>query len=137
MRQADVKKQFEAALSNVQSTLEDLSERLDDLGGKRRRRRAIHAAGERIRHTADSVAHSVPVERASRFATNTTRSARHHPVTTALAAAIAGYCVWSVLRFANERSRRISRMEPSERYGDAAETHYPRGEYLKDTEARH
>ncbi|MEX2495836.1 MAG: hypothetical protein WD448_07095 [Woeseia sp.] len=140
MRQAELKRQFDAAISNVESALEDLSERLNELPGRKKRRRVFDAAGKRLRHTADKITHRLPVERASTLAANSRRTATEHPVTTALAAAVAGYCVWSLLRFANERSaRRESRLDHPERYGSTAKAQYPRGEQQTgpETEAWH
>lgn len=104
MRQADVKKQFDAAISNVESALMDLSDRLEDLPGMGRRRSRISRAGRTLRRTAGSVTEHIPIERASALATDTGRAVRQHPVTTALTVAVAGYLVWSLIRFSNERA---------------------------------
>jgi hypothetical protein len=45
----------------------------------------------------------VPIERASAIAADTGRTVREHPVKTLLTAAVAGYCVWSLVRYATER----------------------------------
>jgi ElaB/YqjD/DUF883 family membrane-anchored ribosome-binding protein len=101
MRQSDVRKQFKAAIRNAESALQDLSDRFDDLPGARSR---IRRAGRSLRRTAGSVAEHVPFERASAIAADTGRTVRAHPVTTLMTAAIAGYCIWSLVRYATERT---------------------------------
>jgi ElaB/YqjD/DUF883 family membrane-anchored ribosome-binding protein len=103
MRQSDVRKQFKAAIRSAESALQDLSDRLDDLPGTGSRHSTIRRAKRSLRRTAGAVAEHVPIERASAIAADTGRTVREHPVKTLLTAAIAGYCVWSLVRYATER----------------------------------
>jgi hypothetical protein len=127
MIQAHVKKQFDAAIGNVESALRDLSERLESLPVTGRPRNSFRRAGRTLRRTAGSFADHVPLERASAIAADTGRSVRQHPVTAALTAAVAGYCIWSLIQYSASRSgagRRFAarRDEQSEgRFGDDAE----------------
>lgn len=117
MRNAQLRRQFKATLRNVESALDDLSERLDMLpGGNGRRGNAIERAGRRLRHTAGTMADHVPLERASAIATETGRTLRQHPVITVATAAIAGYCVWSLIRWSNDRSHaeRVGRQQDTD-----------------------
>ena len=116
MRQSDVTRQFKTALRNAEAALQDLSERLDDLPGTGRRRSSLQRAGRSLRRTAGSVAEHVPLDRASAIAADTGRRVREHPVKTLLTAAIAGYCVWSLVRFATEKAS-----ERGKRAGDGGE----------------
>jgi hypothetical protein len=104
MRQSDVRRQFKTALRNAETALQDLSERLDDLPGTGRRKSSLQRAGRSLRRTAGSMAEHVPLDRASAIAADTSRTVREHPVKTLLTAAIAGYCVWSLVRFATEKA---------------------------------
>jgi ElaB/YqjD/DUF883 family membrane-anchored ribosome-binding protein len=141
MRQADVKKQFDAAISNMESALQDLAERLEDFPGMGKRRSRLSRAGRSLRRTADSVTDHIPLERASAFAADTGRTVRQHPVTALLTAAVAGYVVWSVIRFSNERaaSARASRRHRPEASAKPSESPQPGGEYRPepDSHARH
>jgi hypothetical protein len=49
-----------------------------------------------------------PSDRASQLVAETGRTVRQHPLRTALTAAAAGYCVWSLIRLANGREDRHS-----------------------------
>jgi ElaB/YqjD/DUF883 family membrane-anchored ribosome-binding protein len=107
MRQAKVREQVKAAIHNVESALQDLSDRLDTLPGNSGRRRSrVRRAGRRLRRTAGTFAENVPIERASAIAADTGRTVRQHPLTTALTAAIAGYLVWSLVRYSTEHTQR-------------------------------
>lgn len=105
MRQAKVRKQFKAAIRNVESALQDLSDRLDAIpGSSGRNRSSVRRAGRTLRRTAGTVAGHVPLERASAIAADTGRTVRQHPVKTALTAAVAGYLVWTLVRYSTERT---------------------------------
>lgn len=104
MIQAHVKKQFDAAIGNVESALRELSDRLDSLSGSRRSRSPMHRAGRTLKRQASYFADHVPLERASAFAADTGRTVRRHPVTTALTAAVAGYCLWSLIQYSTSRT---------------------------------
>ena len=104
MRQAQVKKQFDAAIHNVELALRDLSDRLDSMTGTRTRRSTIRRAGRTLREKAGSFADHVPLERASAIAMDTGRTVREHPVKTVLTAAIAGYCIWSLIQYSTSRT---------------------------------
>jgi len=116
MRQSDVRRQFKTALRNAESALQDLSDRLDDLPGSGRRKSTLQRAGRSLRRTAGSMAEHVPLDRASAIAADTGRTVREHPVKTLMTAAIAGYCVWSLVRYATEKSS-----ERAQRAGNADE----------------
>ncbi|MGH8168405.1 MAG: hypothetical protein ACREQ1_14280 [Woeseiaceae bacterium] len=133
MRQADVKKQFDAAIHNVEATLRDLSDRLEALpGAGKRRSPVVRRARRTLQRTAHNVADHIPFERASHLAADTRRTVTQHPVTTALTAAIAGYCIWSLIRYSNgrknalqERRRRGNAEDRSEASEDMRRERYP------------
>lgn len=104
MIQAQVKKQFDAAIENVEDALRDLSERLESLSRGGRSHSTMRRAGRNLKRRAGSLAEHVPLERASAFAADTGRTVRQHPVTTVLAAAVAGYCIWSLVQYATHRT---------------------------------
>ncbi|MGH8193030.1 MAG: hypothetical protein ACREQ8_01335 [Woeseiaceae bacterium] len=104
MRQTDVRQQLDAAVSNMESALKDLSERLEDaLPGSDDLRHRVTRAKRAIRRGAGSVADHVTPPYPS-LVEETRRTVRDHPVRVALTAAMAGYCVWSLLRLANGRA---------------------------------
>jgi ElaB/YqjD/DUF883 family membrane-anchored ribosome-binding protein len=104
MRHLDTREQLDAAVSNVESALKNLSERLDDvLPGSDRLSHRVTRAKRAIRRTASSVADRIPADRASQLVAETGRTVREHPLRVALTAALAGYCVWSLLRLTNGR----------------------------------
>jgi ElaB/YqjD/DUF883 family membrane-anchored ribosome-binding protein len=104
MIQAHVKKQFDAAIENVESALRDLSDRLESLSQSRRPPTAMRRAGRNLKRRASSFADHVPLERASAIAADTGRTVRQHPVTTVLTAAVAGYCIWSLVQYSTNRT---------------------------------
>jgi ElaB/YqjD/DUF883 family membrane-anchored ribosome-binding protein len=104
MIQAHVKKQFDAAIGNVESALRELSDRLESLSQSRRPRSPMRRAGRNLKQRASSLAGHVPLDRASAIAADTGRTFRQHPVTTVLTAAVAGYCVWSLIQYSTSRS---------------------------------
>jgi ElaB/YqjD/DUF883 family membrane-anchored ribosome-binding protein len=104
MIQAHVKKQFDAAIENVESALRDLSDRLESLSQSRRPPTAMRRAGRNLKRRATSFADHVPLERASAIAADTGRTVRQHPVTTVLTAAVAGYCIWSLIQYSTNRT---------------------------------
>jgi hypothetical protein len=104
MRQTYVKNQFEAAIRNVESALRELADRLDSLPGQGSPRTTLRHAGRTLRRTAGSVADHLPFERASEMAADTGRVVRQNPVKTALTAAIAGYCIWSLIQYSSSRT---------------------------------
>jgi ElaB/YqjD/DUF883 family membrane-anchored ribosome-binding protein len=103
MRYPDARNQLDAAVSNVESALKNLSDRLEDVLPGNSHRRRISRARRAITRTASSVAERVPGQ-ASSLVEDTRRTVREHPVRVALTAAIAGYFVWSLIRVANEKS---------------------------------
>ena len=143
MRQADLKKQFDAAIHSVEATLRDLSDRLDALpGAGKHRSPVVRRARRTLQRTAHSVADHIPFERASNLAADTRRTVTQHPVTTALTAAIAGYCIWSLIRYSNsqrqalqERRRRGNAEERSEAAEDMQRERYPEDD--RHRSARH
>lgn len=104
MIQAHVKKQFDAAIENVESALQVLSDRLESLSDSRRPRSTMRRAGRNLKRRASSFADHVPLERASEIAADTGRTVRQHPITTALTAAVAGYCIWSLIQYSTSRT---------------------------------
>ncbi len=105
MRHSDVFSQLETAFGNVESALKNLSDRLDDALPDYRRR-PIKRAGQALRRTANQVAERVRPEHAGSLMEDTRRTVREHPVSTVLAAAAAGYVVWSLLRMGNTQHQR-------------------------------
>lgn len=103
MRQTYAKNQFDAALSNIESALQDISDRLDSLPGSRTPGGALRRAGRNLKRKAGSIADHVPFDRASEMAADTGRVVRQNPVKTALTAAIAGYCIWSLIQYSTSR----------------------------------
>jgi ElaB/YqjD/DUF883 family membrane-anchored ribosome-binding protein len=103
MRQSDVRKQFKAAVRNAESAVQDLADRFDDLQGGGSRS-AIRRARKSLRRSAGTFADRVPFDRATAFAADTGRRVREHPVRVLVTAAVAGYCVWALLRYATERN---------------------------------
>ena len=88
----------------MESALKDLSERLEDaLPGSDDLRHRVTRAKRAIRRGAGSVADHVTPPYPS-LVEETRRTVRDHPVRVALTAAMAGYCVWSLLRLANGRA---------------------------------
>lgn len=120
MIQAHVKKQFDAAIENVEYALRDLSDRLESLSDSRRPRSAMREAGRSLRRRASFFAGHVPLERASAIAADTGRTVRQHPVTTALTAAVAGYCIWSLIQYSTNRAAagKRSHIGAGERFDD-------------------
>jgi hypothetical protein len=104
MRQINLKDQVQAAIGNVESAVQELNDRLDMLPGRGSPGTRLRRAGRNLRRTAGSLADHVPLERASRMAADTGRTLRQHPVKTVLTAAIAGYCIWSLLEYSISRS---------------------------------
>ena len=104
MIQAHVRKQFDAAIENVESALRDLSDRLESLADSRRPRSTMRRAGRDLKRRASSFVDHVPLERASAIAAETGRTVRQHPVTTVLTAAVAGYCIWSLIQYSTNRT---------------------------------
>lgn len=104
MIQAHVKKQFDAAIENVESALQVLSDRLESLSDSRRPRSTMRRAGRNLKRRASSFVDHVPLERASEIAADTGRTVRQHPITTALTAAVAGYCIWSLIQYSTSRT---------------------------------
>jgi hypothetical protein len=104
MIQAHVKKQFDAAIGNVESALRELSDRLESLSQSRRPRSPMRRAGRNLKQRASSLAGHVPLDRASAIAADTGRTFRRHPVTTVLTAAVAGYCIWSLIQYSTSRT---------------------------------
>lgn len=103
MRQTYAKNQFDAALRSIESTLQDITDRLDSLPGSRTPASTLRRAGRNLRRTAGSIADHVPFDRASEMAADTGRVVRQNPVKTVLTAAIAGYCIWSLIRYSTSR----------------------------------
>lgn len=103
MRQTYAKNQFDAALRSIESTLQDITDRLDSLPGSRTPASTLRRAGRNLRRTAGSIAGHVPFDRASEMAADTGRVVRQNPVKTVLTAAIAGYCIWSLIRYSTSR----------------------------------
>jgi ElaB/YqjD/DUF883 family membrane-anchored ribosome-binding protein len=122
MRHTDVKKHLDVAIHNVESALQDLADRLEVLPDKGTRKSAVRRAGRTLKRTADTVAEHIPFERASTLAADTGRTVRQHPVKTALTAAIAGYCLWSLIRYANDRTaaEKTARAGSSDESGEGA-----------------
>lgn len=108
MRHSDVRSQLDTAFGNVESALRHLSDRLDDVLPDYGRRRKMSRAGRAIRRTASSVADRVLPRNTPSLMEDTRRTVREHPVGTVLTAALAGYCVWSLLRAANARHGRLT-----------------------------
>lgn len=103
MRHADTRRQLDDAVNHVEAALKDLSERLEDaLPGSGRRRR-IARAKRAVRRTAGSLTDRVSGRQVSSLVDDTRRVVSDHPVQVALTAAVAGYCVWSLIRLANGR----------------------------------
>jgi L-serine deaminase len=123
MRDKSARKQIDTAIGNVESALRDLSDRLEEIvPGRRRLRNRVARAEDRLRRTAHSVADRLPRERTASLVESAERTVRAHPVEVALTAAIAGYCAWSILRFANGRSSmRKERLGPAGRLRAAAD----------------
>jgi hypothetical protein len=114
MRQTYVKNRFDAAIRNIESALEDLNDRLDSLPGSRSPRSTLRHAGRTLRRKAGYLADHVPFDRASAMAADTGRVVRQNPVKTALTAAIAGYCIWSLIRYSNSRTAADRSSRPGE-----------------------
>jgi hypothetical protein len=114
MRQTYAKNQFDAALGNIESALQDISDRLDSLRGSRTPGRSLRRAGRNLRRTASSIAGHVPFDRASEMAADTGRVVRQNPVKTALTAAIAGYCIWSLIQYSTSRPAAGRRSQSSD-----------------------
>jgi ElaB/YqjD/DUF883 family membrane-anchored ribosome-binding protein len=120
MRQTYVQRRLEAPVRNARSALKELADRLDSLPGSRSRKSTLRHAGRTLRRTAGSLADHVPLERASEMAADTGRVVRQNPVKTVLTAAIAGYCIWSLIQYSNshraaENSSRSSDAERNRR----------------------
>jgi ElaB/YqjD/DUF883 family membrane-anchored ribosome-binding protein len=117
MRQTYVKNQFHAAIRNVESALQELTDRLDSLPGTGRPGSTLRHAGRTLRRRAGSLADHVPFERASEMAADTGRVVRENPVKTVLTAAIAGYCIWSLIQYSTSRTAagKSSRFSEAER----------------------
>jgi hypothetical protein len=103
MRHPDARSHFDAAVSNVESALKDLTDRLDDVLPGNNRRRQLSRAGRAIRRTASSVADRVTPGHRSSMVADARQAVRDHPVQVALTAALAGYCLWSLFRLGNGR----------------------------------
>jgi len=104
MRQTYVRNRFDTAIHNVESALQELTDRLDSLPGTGRPGSTLRHAGRTLRRTASSLADHVPFERASEMAAGTGRVVRQNPVKTLLTAAIAGYCIWSLVQYSTSRT---------------------------------
>ena len=114
MRQAYAKNQFDAAFRSIESALQDITDRLDSLPGSRTRRSTLRRAGRNLRRTAGSIADHVPFDRASEMAADTGRVVRQNPIKTALTAAIAGYCIWSLIRYSTSHPAAGRRSQTSD-----------------------
>jgi hypothetical protein len=114
MRQAYAKNQFDAAFRSIESALQDITDRLDSLPGSRTPRSTLRRAGRNLRRTAGSIADHVPFDRASEMAADTGRVVRQNPIKTALTAAIAGYCIWSLIRYSTSRPAAGRRSQTSD-----------------------
>ena len=103
MRRSNLRSQLDTALSNVESALRDLSDRLEDIlpddGGRRRMRRA----GRALRRTAHEVAERVRPHNGGALIEDTRRTMREHPIGTVVTAALVGGLVWAALRAGNSR----------------------------------
>jgi ElaB/YqjD/DUF883 family membrane-anchored ribosome-binding protein len=117
MRQTYVKNQFDAAIRNVESALEELADRLHSRPVTASPRSSLRHAGRTLRRKAGSLADHVPFERASEMAADAGRVVRHHPVKTVVTAAIAGYCIWTLIQYSTSRAAagRNSRLSEAER----------------------
>lgn len=117
MRQTYVKNQFDAAIRNVESALEELADRLHSRPVTASPRSSLRHAGRTLRRKAGSLADHVPFERASEMAADAGRVVRHHPVKTVVTAAIAGYCIWTLIQYSTRRAAagRNSRLSEAER----------------------
>lgn len=128
MKDKRARKQIDAALGNVESALRDLSDRLEDVvPGRKRYRNRLARAEDGLRRTARSVAGRLPRERTASLVESAEQTVRAHPVRVALTAAVAGYCAWSLFRFANGhsavRKERLGRHDPYRAPADAAREH--------------
>lgn len=132
MRQAHVKRQFDAAIHNVELALRDLSDRLEAMSGTATPRSRIRRAGRTLKKKAGSFADHVPLERASAIAVDTGRTVREHPVKTVLTAAIAGYCIWSLIQYSTSRTAAGGRARTRE-----ARTDVSSGRHTPQDEGKH
>lgn len=127
MKDKRARKHIDTAIGNVESALRDLSDRLEEVVPGRRRRHGsrLARAEEGLRRTARSVAGHLPRERTASLVDTAEQTVRAHPVKVALTAAVAGYCAWSIFRFANGRTTvRKERLGQSYRAAaDAAREH--------------
>lgn len=103
MSNSHIRGQLESAVSNVESALRNLSDRLDDVLPDYGRRRRISRAGRAIRRTAGQVAERVRPNNGASLMDDTRRTVREHPYGSVLMAAFAGWLVWSVLRSGESR----------------------------------
>jgi hypothetical protein len=117
MRQTYAKNRFDSAIRNVESALQELTDRLDLLPDRGRPGATFRHAGRTLRRKASSLADHVPFERASEIAADTGRVVRQNPVKTLLTAAIAGYCIWSLIQYSTSRTAagKSSRFSDDER----------------------
>jgi ElaB/YqjD/DUF883 family membrane-anchored ribosome-binding protein len=136
MRQTYVKNQFDAAIRNVESALEELADRLHSRPVTASPRSSLRHAGRTLRRKAGSLADHVPFERASEMAADAGRVVRHHPVKTVVTAAIAGYCIWTLIQYSASRagghlSRSLGpgRRNPSPALGSSAQVNEVSGTY--------
>jgi ElaB/YqjD/DUF883 family membrane-anchored ribosome-binding protein len=116
MRQTYAKSQFDAALRNIESALRDITDRLDSLPGSETPGSTLRRAGRNLRRKAGYIADHVPLDRASEMAADTGRVVRQNPVKTVLTAAIAGYCIWSLIQYSTSHRPAAGRRSQS---GDA------------------
>lgn len=128
MRDKSTRRHIDTALENVESALRDLSDRLEEaLPGKRRLRHRVARAEDSLRRTAHGVAGRLPRERTASLVESAERTIRMHPVKVALTAAVAGYCAWSIVRFANGRTatrrERLDEVGPFRAARDAVREH--------------
>lgn len=106
MKETNARKHIDAALGNVESALRDLSDRLEEaVPGRRRIRSRLARAEDGLRRTAHSVAGHLPRRQTASLLETAENTVRAHPVRVALTAAVAGYCAWSLYRYANDRAR--------------------------------
>jgi ElaB/YqjD/DUF883 family membrane-anchored ribosome-binding protein len=104
MREINLRDHVDAAIRNVESALQELNNRLDSLPGTGRPGNSLRRARRTLTRKARSLADHVPFERASDVAADTGRVVRQNPVKTVLTAAIAGYCIWSLIHYSTSRT---------------------------------
>jgi hypothetical protein len=116
MRHTDVFSQLETAFGNVESALKNLSDRLDDALPDYGRRHPVKRAGQALRRRANEMAERVRSDHDGSLMEDTRRTVREHPVGTMLAAAAAGFVVWSLLRMGNSEHGRSGMSRTLDRF---------------------